>query len=231
MSLDQHSEETRDQARGLIEQAGPAIPRQVAEAVVRAAYVHDIGKCHPIWQDALCAVASDETRDEVERGRPWAKSGIEAPLMFRDDVAFRHELASLLLLDGPLAGLLVGVGDADLVRYLALAHHGKLRVRVSDFVELSTGEGPTRPAVLLGLVHGETTVVPAFLGRDGGTLTVDLSPFAPDGDRSWARTVSGLLGRYGPFVLAYLETLVRIADWRASAGLPVPPNGGTGPGG
>jgi hypothetical protein len=27
--------------------------------------------------------------------------------------------------------------------------------------------------------------------------------------------VRGLLDRYGPFVLAYLETVVRIADWRS----------------
>jgi CRISPR-associated endonuclease/helicase Cas3 len=34
--------------------------------------------------------------------------------------------------------------------------------------------------------------------------------------------VLGLRDRYGPFVLAYLETLVRVADWRASGGRELP---------
>lgn len=38
------------------------------------------------------------------------------------------------------------------------------------------------------------------------------------GERSWTRTVPRLCDRYGPFVLAYLETIVRVADWRASSG-------------
>ena len=35
----------------------------------------------------------------------------------------------------------------------------------------------------------------------------------------------GLLDRYGPFVLAYLEALVRISDWRASGGRELPTAG------
>ena len=42
-------------------------------------------------------------------------------------------------------------------------------------------------------------------------------PFTPAGDDDWGRTAARLRDRYGPFALAYLETLVRIADWRASA--------------
>ena len=48
---------------------------------------------------------------------------------------------------------------------------------------------------------------------------MDLDQFSLGGDRSWTRTALGLRDRYGPFVLAYLEAVVRIADWRASAGL------------
>jgi CRISPR-associated endonuclease/helicase Cas3 len=50
---------------------------------------------------------------------------------------------------------------------------------------------------------------------------VSLDQFEPGGDRSWTRTALGLRDRYGPFVLAYLETIVRMADWRASAGLEI----------
>jgi hypothetical protein len=40
---------------------------------------------------------------------------------------------------------------------------------------------------------------------------------------------------YGPFILAYLETVVRIADWRASGGKDLPttlvvPSSGADPG-
>jgi CRISPR-associated endonuclease/helicase Cas3 len=36
------------------------------------------------------------------------------------------------------------------------------------------------------------------------------------GTRSWVALSCALRDAHGPFVLAYLEALVRIADWRAS---------------
>jgi CRISPR-associated endonuclease/helicase Cas3 len=33
---------------------------------------------------------------------------------------------------------------------------------------------------------------------------------------SWGERVAALLARFGPFSLAYLESLLRVADWRAS---------------
>ena len=34
---------------------------------------------------------------------------------------------------------------------------------------------------------------------------------------SWTERTRDLLTRFGPFRLAWMETLVRLADWRASA--------------
>ncbi len=210
LSLQHHSDDVRDAARRLLESLTPAVPEAVAVAVIVAAYAHDAGKSHSVWQDALCALAPADERDRIDAGRPWAKSGTDGGLAFADGVNFRHELASLLLLDGPLKGLLDGVEDADLVRYLVLAHHGKLRVQVRGLDETDENE-------LLGLKQGSVVTSMAMLGQPPGEFTVDLSQFTYGSDRSWTRTVLSLRDRYGPFLLAYLETIVRIADWRASA--------------
>ncbi len=220
MSLDQHSEQTRDHAVALLAAVSAVgLPAALREAVTRAAYLHDLGKCHPTWQDAVCGCAPQAVRAGIDAGRPWAKSDQTGMLRFADGVWFRHELVSLLLLDGPLMALLDGVDDPDLVRYLVLAHHGKLRVQVREPVDSPAVDAvPGQVDALLGLKQGETVDVPAMLGHPASTLVVDLDPFTLGGARSWTRTALGLRERYGPFLLAYLETLVRIADWRASAG-------------
>ena len=92
-----------------------------------------------------------------------------------------------------------------------------------DLAVLPDGEASADK--ILGLEQGATTNIPAMLGQPAATLTVDLDQFLLVGERSWTRTVLGLRDRYGPFVLAYLECIVRIADWRASGGRELPTAG------
>ena len=225
-SLDEHSQQVRDQAAALVAALVPSIPPEAAEAAIVAGYLHDAGKAHPTWQDALCALADDEERDEISANRPWAKSGMTAKtgrLEFATGPGFRHELASLLLIDGPFRHLLAASPDPDLTRYLVLAHHGRLRLQVpgpSDSAVPPDSETPSRK--ILGLEQGTTSHIPPMLGQPMTTLTVELDQFDAGGGRSWTKTVRTLLDRYGPFTLAYLETIVRIADWRASGGRKLP---------
>jgi CRISPR-associated endonuclease/helicase Cas3 len=235
-SLDEHSARVRDQAVALVDVLKPDISPEAARSVVVAGYLHDAGKAHPIWQDALCALAEDEDRPAIESGRPWAKSGGKGGrLEFAGGVSFRHELGSLLLIDGPFRRLLAEAPDEDLVRFGVLAHHGILRMRVSDPEHAEPEHADSEPVesgqrVIRGLVHGATTAIPPMLGQPATRLTVDLAQFGAAGDDdsgdddggAWTKTARGLLARYGPFRLAYLETLVRMADWRASAGVDLP---------
>jgi CRISPR-associated endonuclease/helicase Cas3 len=229
-SLDEHSEQVRDQVAALLAVLAPNIPPAAARSAVVAGYLHDLGKAHEIWPDAICALADEEDKARIEAGRPWAKSGGNGgALLFADGVAFRHELASLLLIDGPLGGLLAESRDPDLTKYLVLAHHGKLRMHVREHhasaalpvppvsaAHALPPAGQPSASVIRGLRQGATTAVPATLGRPATTLTVDLDQFQPYDDSPWTRTAHGLLDRYGPFALAYLEALVRVCDWRAS---------------
>jgi HD domain len=226
-TLNSHCEETRDQAAALVRGLRAAIPAAAAASAVLGAYLHDVGKGHPTWQDALCSLAPEPDAAAVQAGRPWAKSGHGASgrLEFADGVSFLHELASLLIIDSPLRGLLAAAPDADLCRYLVLAHHGRLRMRVAEQPDDAVteaepeAEAVPRPGarVIFGLEQGTVSVMPPLLGQDESELTVDLTQFGSGGDDSaWHQTAAGLLDKYGPFRLAYLETLVRIADWRAS---------------
>lgn len=214
MSLEQHSEETRAQAASLIGALQVDLPEKITQSVITAAFLHDVGKAHPVWQNAMCDLAPGDRREEINCGRPWAKSESTGRLRFPGNVAFRHELASLLIAEGPLRGLLSEAPDMDLARYLILAHHGKLRLQAREPADAA-------PGTLLGLTQDDVASIPPLLGGPAGQLTIDLAQFSLGGGRSWSRDALTLRDRYGPFILAYLETLVRMADWRASAGMDV----------
>ena len=132
---------------------------------------------------------------------------------------FRHELVSVFVLatDGAtdlLDRLGVSRSRHPLVRYLVAAHHGYLRVTARD----PRWDGRDGRAVF-GCFDGEPT--PPVL-VDGYTLpasAIDLGVFRTGPVDSWVDHVMDLLAELGPFRLAYLETVVRMADWRASARL------------
>ncbi|AFA74568.1 CRISPR-associated helicase Cas3 [Gordonia polyisoprenivorans VH2] len=204
LELDQHLREAEDQAKSIVNALDLAA--ELRADIVLAARLHDIGKAHPLWQNAL-----QRTVEVPESGKVWAKSPGRGRLVYADDVkSFRHELASVALLDAEYADLLEPARDRDLVRYLIAAHHGKVRVQVRD----DSGDAKR----VLGLSPGEV-IIPRLLDVETRTATIKLEPFKAVSDTAevWADMVHRLLGQYGPFRLAYFEALVRIADWNASA--------------
>ena len=78
-SIDEHSEQVRDQAAALLAVLAPSLSPGAARAAVVAGYLHDAGKAYPTWQDALCALADEPSAEAVTAGRPWAKSGTTGP--------------------------------------------------------------------------------------------------------------------------------------------------------
>jgi CRISPR-associated endonuclease/helicase Cas3 len=132
-------------------------------------------------------------------------------------------------------------GEAfDLVAYLVCAHHGKLRASWQ-----STPQDQDAPVVaddprgppLRGVRDGD--VLPGFdFGEIGGRdvhtedLTLSLDParlgLSDRYGRSWRDRTEALLTRHGPHALALYETLVRVADVRASMRRTLDPRWETG---
>lgn len=94
-----------------------------------------------------------------------------------------------------------GKGPAD-----HKAHESQLRIR-------GVRTGDVLPPVSLAAADGRIHTLP-------GT-TLDLSPsevgLSPRTGKSWTERVLMLIESYGPLTLAWLETLLRAADQRASA--------------
>ena len=182
-------------------------------AVVRAARWHDLGKAHEVFQDTMRrglggraagpGVLLAKTAGRPRHGRPY----------------FRHELASAL-------AFLAHEGwsrDADLVAYLIAAHHGKVRLNLRALPrEAAPKDGRAGARFARGVWEGDA-LPPLVLGGgerwEGGRLLLSIMELGWDdvSRESWTERTRELLARLGPFQLARLETLLRLADWRASA--------------
>ncbi len=221
--LDRHLHDVAKAARVLCEALHET---EQADAIECAARWHDVGKAHEAFQNMLIAWHPNAT---AYNDRYWAKSdgtllpdsprwpdyvacGGDAPrLQIRR--GFRHELASALawLAHHP------SNESNDLIAYLIAAHHGKVRMGLRA---LPNEEPPTDGrAHARGVWEGDQLPELYFDGEHlpKTKLRLDIMALGEgESGASWATRTQKLLHDHGPFRLAWLEMLVRIADWRAS---------------
>lgn len=247
VTLKQHSNDTRRFAQQLWKSLNPKGLPNLQTCVEVSSWAHDIGKAFGPWQEAVIAMAIDrcpdssglwaksKTREKDSETSPpdgslSSENGLEPPppidstqrkrpipLRVENHPGFRHEFASTIALRSPegrqwLTTQGVAEEQHSLCHYLVAAHHGKVRMRLTN----PDGDIGTPPR-LLGLT--DDTNVRVLFPADHDTASIhsldmrDLTRM----DTGWEASAAQLLSEYGPFTLAYLETLVRVADWRASA--------------
>ena len=208
MELAEHLSTAELEAR----QLASALAPELADKLATAGRWHDIGKAlerddadgafYPFQEMLRKAgnVESGHPRDGVD----YAKSNSRRRGSWRAHHQFRHEVASAL-------AYLAEEDADDLVAWLVMAHHGKVRMtptpwndqRLDDVAGVRSDD--RIPARAMSLVARE-----------------EASELAPDlllpsiTHPGWQGRAVKLLAEHGPQFLAYLEALVRVADWRAS---------------
>jgi CRISPR-associated endonuclease/helicase Cas3 len=205
VSLAVHTDDVFTQMDVLLSALGSTITAREAEELAAAARWHDYGKAHPAFQQMLTRHLP--ATDPRCFGGPWAKGESTRNRHVRR--FFRHELASALAW--------LADGGSSLAAFVIAAHHGKVRMSIrSRPGEPGPGDAGGRFA------HGvwEGDLLPG-VDLGGGTATTEhrLSLACMDlgGDvDSWADLMQQLLEEQGPFKLAWLETLLRVADWRGT---------------
>jgi len=206
MRLKPHLYTAEQEAKDLVQ--GLQLNDTIGNSVIQAALWHDVGKALEREQNGTITRPFQEylrrggKRDGTHprANALYAKSNGRKP---GDTSGFRHEMASLL------AFLQSQHVDDDLAAFLILAHHGKVRL-------LPEAWDDDDPVDLCGVRDGDSIPVDA-LPVGCNPILLDTKTVLPSHQhRGWQGRVHKLLKQHGPFLLAYLEGLVRVADWRAS---------------
>ena len=190
------------------------VDSETRTAIVRAARWHDLGKAHRVFQDTMRrGLDPHEFPDDLLLAKTTRKN------LRYERSYFRHELASALA----FLAHEKWSREADLGAYLVAAHHGKVRMnlRALPRERAPSDEDLAGARFARGIWEGDELRSFDLGGGErweGGDLTLSVMELGWDEEtrESWTERTRDLLARFGPFRLAWMETLVRVADWRAS---------------
>jgi len=213
--LSEHSADVETFAREYAMRCG--LGARLAEHVAIAAWLHDIGKADRRFQLMLRGGSEIEFfKDET----PWAKSAMppgarEAHRIAQQKSGYprgaRHEVQSLAMVQGQLQAVeralqkahATNEPDVDLVLHLVASHHGYCR----PFAPAVVDESP------VDVTLAEHTS--KKFGALDFTVTTSKNELhrldSPLADRFWS-----LVAQYGWHELCWLESILRLADHRAS---------------
>jgi CRISPR-associated endonuclease/helicase Cas3 len=197
--LDDHCDDVRRVAESFARSLG--LSDGLTRDIGLAAWLHDIGKADKRFQQML--VGGSEVRLAALE-KPLAKSASlgqdaaarrEARKRAGYPDGYRHELLSVEMASRS-GGALASASDPDLVLHLVGSHHGWCR----PFAPLLADE----KSIPVRLDH-RGVILEATTGHELARIDSGVA------DRFWA-----LVRRYGWWGLAWLETVLRLADHRAS---------------
>ncbi len=172
--LENHTRDVEAHARAIVGKL--KLTQSLADCVVLAARLHDVGKNRRHWQRSIGN--DDSSLALAKPGRELRPRELGEP--------YRHEFGSLRDAASDAKLRVLGRDERDLVLHLIAAHHGRARPHF-----------PTAEAY------------------DPEATLAETQAIASEIPLRYAR----LQRRFGRWGLAYLESLLRAADYAASAGI------------